>query len=535
MKHASSLSARSVGAVLLAAVGALVLPDCTEKGEDTGATPVQAGSQVESVNQGRVESPQQVHGRLAELLPPPASVDEVLRIADEGRVGRWADRWGEEGVDLAAPGPKLAEVRADCDAVVDMAVRPGLLHPSGEWNLVSIARRRTTATPGPAEAHLPVGRRDYRGTLRLPDGADVTLDCRAVRSSLTFDLLARVTPGEDARILALAALSDLVNWPLGAEVLGTLEEQGVAGGVLMQHLPRAPGDSPPLASFHGGVTSGWPYHLWAWSDGEHILLGTRFTMPPEMETQAARTEPWTHDFVRDPNSRVQASAAYYERVFACGGETRLKFRESSSTTPAGSLAGAVNGLSKPAPREARLHWLTDEEWAGAETRPVPELVAERLGLAPGAECPQVSLSEDPLLGDATAGVLDCERKEHGSRGLGGPVQWVLGESYWAVTLLDPNWLKVAYKPGRMEDGFGDYKAVPLELRSLLGADGMRLCQVPMEWRDLSHGNHWLLTPWPDAVVGLPDRYRVGDADWGRCRIYTNCAVLHIVFDLPKEE
>jgi len=73
------------------------------------------------------------------------------------------------------------------------------------------------------------------------------------------------------------------------------------------------------------------------------------------------------------------------------------------------------------------------------------------------------------------------------------------------------------------------------LRGVLGDSGRRLSLVPVNIEDLRDTNWWCVTPRPDTEVGLLERVKVGDTPWGKCRIYVDPAILHIVFDLPKEE
>ncbi len=73
------------------------------------------------------------------------------------------------------------------------------------------------------------------------------------------------------------------------------------------------------------------------------------------------------------------------------------------------------------------------------------------------------------------------------------------------------------------------------LRTVLGEYGVRLSLVPLFAEPVTGiENAWLLTPDPDYEVGLVERVKVGDTEWGRCRIYVDPAVLHVVFDLDEE-
>jgi hypothetical protein len=423
---------------------------------------------------------------------------------------------------------QLTTVTADCDDMVAMLVRDGVLTPEGDWRFV----RGTPSDDQPA-AGGPLARRDYAASVPAEDGTDVRLACRVARGDYGVHFLAHAETPDAKQALHKVSPAAVFNWPAGTELIGHVTELDEAGW----HFWSVTAWTPPAADTLSGpmLRMAWPLRIRSVSNGEWWFILVETAGP--VQWGGATKQPYTLpiDFIRDPDGPFAANAAFYRGLLGQTPGFRRALTGVTTCADAVSVAAAVNAYNAHAPRDLRLHMLTEDEWAAGGVTAVPRQVAERLGVPDGTSTLAVAVAGHSDLGDATVGLLDCETREGDARDLGGPLQWALGGDYLAITVTSPEMVRTLYRAGKAQTAFALPWTIELELRTLLGDDGTRLCLVPVEMKDLGGRHSYLIAPEPDTVAGYPDRYRVGDAPWGKCRIYVDPAILHIVFDLPKEE
>lgn len=414
--------------------------------------------------------------------------------------------------DLLASDPSV-DVAGNCGDVLAGFFVDALARRAGPW-CYGHTERVYGAVQWPETQAVAVA--DFCGHIAQPRGPDVPLSGRVGISETAVLILARadaLAPVEDLGLLAVAAW---IKWPVGLEALGRTEHRPSGQGYLWRH-GRWDDDSTLSAT----VQMLWPTTLAVWSDGTWLAVGLFIDGKPDLSAAAVPPPP---PFIvrpgREPRCHPDDLGRYDLRPVSAPPED------------IDVIADSVNGRS-PVGREAlRIRFLKGSEWDGGAVAPVPEPIAAKLGLAQGTESLSVTLRGDPILGDATVGLLACV--DENRRLLPTPVddacQWAMGAGYLAFTLVS---VFDARRHGTEASAETPGHELERQLPMLLGADGTRLTAVPVAKRVVRRSNGLLAAPVGDTLVGFPEQYRVGDTDWGRCRIYSDAVMLHVVFDLAE--
>lgn len=432
------------------------------------------------------------------------AADDWLEVVCDPRLRELVLEPGQLAVDSER------DVSANCDRVLSLFFAEEFVGSVGGWRCGKTERVYWGDGLHPTQA---VALAEFGGRIGSPDGGETGFRGRVGVSESCVLLVGKVEDAAPVPNLELVVPQALIVWPPGLEALGRMEHSHSGAGHLWKHR-RWDGDSV-LGRDIGFL---WPTNLSCWSDGRWFALGIFIDGKPDMSSAAVTPPP--------------AFITHADREPRCLPDDlgRYDLRPAASADAA-ALAPTVN--DRPAAgRDLRLRFVSAAQWTGGAVTPVPDEVARRLGLAPGTESLMIDLRSDPVLGDAKVGLLDCvDRRRSLQKPMQGPCQWVLARDYFAVTLVSQ--ISLAMDGGRSSEPPGEW--LWHQLPMLLGGDGLRLTAVPVHKRRTFSGRGLLAWPAPDTLVGFPEQYRVGEQPWGRCRIYVDPAILHIVFDLPEEE
>lgn len=372
--------------------------------------------------------------------------------------------------------------------------------------------------------------------LRLADGSEVSMEGWFWVDFLACGVTARVGSGGDATRLAAALPSALFRRP-----------PGYGDAVVVQrHMERtetlwttARGDAPP-AALDTRCAQDWPYSIRSWSDGTWVVTalggvgGSRGHRPALMKPPAgflndalAPENEWQRYL--DPPIQRLSGKLYPPLAASPGTASDARFHHARDDCVYSRLAEAKREVYRgvgfePFPRD----W-----WQEGQVATVPPLLARYANVDPATQCLTRKVTGYPLVGDGLAGLLEgydsCLEPIWSAT-----VQWVLGERKLAITAVRRDVAIPDSNPSTVAgDGMG-HGALANFLPFLLGPHGRSLTLVPVR-EEASPVRGVLVRPEPEVMVGpLADR-RLGDVPWGRCTMYSDGTVVHVVFDLLPED
>ncbi|MBD3174499.1 MAG: hypothetical protein GF320_04935 [Armatimonadia bacterium] len=362
-------------------------------------------------------------------------------------------------------------------------------------------------------------------------GEEVALEGRAgvVFGGDSVGALGQIEPAQDPRTAMRLVASTVVRWPDGMYGMGRASlDTTDAGALRWSHLPLDPLDN------RGGVAdpalaASWPMTIKGWTDGRWwaVIVTTRW--PPQIR----------HPLPPDGEMPVERAPGEPSRGAA--------LRAAVPLAPTLVELSEIDALADVLREGAKL-WLSDA-WAafGDLDLRAPGILGspnqwEQTALVspPPSVSGVLARSDLPpslgfhLLDGESVGVYSLpEAPGFWYGGAPAVLQWAASGRAVALTQVVPT--------GQFGD---DADPVPPQmardlirdtLPRLLGARGRRLCLVPLDVEPVA-GTPWaLFTPDPDHRIGWDGETRVGDTDWGNCRIYVHPSILHIVFDLPDED
>ncbi len=277
----------------------------------------------------------------------------------------------------------------------------------------------------------------------------------------------------------------------------------------------------------------------AGSNGAWLLLA--FGVGPQFDPRVQVIPP-PYDFLLDADVETEGVGARLKRSRESGERPGVTYECLAEYAPdiffwppaaAGGgepplpvLGPAADGMPV-LPKEARLAITPQDEWEKAEPASIPATVSEVLPGLP-ADASTLTLRKR---GGETVGLLRAG-------GYGGSarwddqtlVQWRLTDGSLGVTVMRAAVRRTAeYRKDEVRQ-----ELLP-DLPFLFGEAGRSLARLPLVFERTEDPLWWKATPDPDTRIGYPEQHRVGDTALGRAVIYTAPSVIHIVFDLPKEE
>jgi len=423
-------------------------------------------------------------------------------------------------------------VLSDTDKMIRGLFVDELVPGKSRWRLARISPAAS------ARASLPVARAPFGVRLTTPSGCQLALRGTVWRTTLEAGIVAEVdgeSPPEPLDVLVPVAA---IRWPSGYldAVPGVRSASG--DGYAWWHS-RAPAARDVLGMF---LAMSWPLQVRGWSDAR--VVAVTVTAVTARDRMGADARP-PSDFIADtearrPRGKALASAQGPARPTATPladlslGTHRWVGPQGMGTT---GLDVCVNehtgGL-----RDMRLRLIDEPRWTAArQAEGVPPPLLPYLRMPADQPTAALDLRDDPVFGNAVAGLAAGDRGRNGETEA--PlIQWVLGDDYLALTVVSryaPRYYAdMADVP--WEDHPDTRTALTDDLYHYLGPYGRSLALVPVDIRGKANGGRgFIVTPRLDTPCGILGDQKVGDMPWGRCRIYVDRAILHIVFDLPKEE
>ncbi len=424
------------------------------------------------------------------------------------------------------------DVVVDCDLMVRDVFVDNVADGGGEWRFFDC----TYAPPPPGAERLDTNRsyaiavRPLRGTIRREDGTGVELAGHLWRQNVLVTVTLAPVDGADTAGLESELPAAILAWPGGLAGIGkvTREERGDAR--VWRHEQPSP-DEGILAWL--SPVGGWPLSVEAEADAEGVRLSLsaipsgrpgrfrpklfRKPMPSFLVDEEARYQPWETD-VREAKLTPSTSAA---------DALPPPVAPTSPTDPAEVVNAGSGGAAS-----LRMRLLSSSEWRAGRIERVPATVLPYLDLPEDTECLSAHISGDRVLGNATAGLLLYQ--SWGDPAPYDRVQWVLGEGWVGVTRY-PLRPEAAYERHLSRGPQGLNWRVADDLIDTLGHYGQLLSLVPVNTTAWRWQEHATIRPRPGTPYGLYGESTVGEQPWGKCRIYVDPAILHIVFDLPEEQ
>ncbi len=414
----------------------------------------------------------------------------------------------------AAEGAAIDEASStECAAVVAGVLVPGLLPPDASWEGARLREASSDGVPAIPVAWTPVA-----GTLESGTRV-VRCEGELVRTATAIGLARRLTAEgalEDLDAMLPQALLAERAWE-GKE-LGPGSRRELAGGWVWTNDMDTEGAqvvriAPPSM------------HVTSWCDGKTCLLVASGVTAPVSFTSSVVGRP---DFLSDPTHPANLGNEF---AIGEGPAVTLAAPEDPQAT-ARALPASIRERLSGLPEGMQASPQEPGAWSEASLRPVPPQVAERLGLPAALECPTMTLGNG---GRVSAGLLDLAADQGWHPALAGPVEWTLGEGFVSVTAFSAHAIAEEERSPGVGRGTNWRAIASQRLPLVLGETGRRLASVPCALEEREGGAAAVLTPNPDTEVGLIERVRVGDTPWGRCRIYVDPEVLHVVFDLVDAE
>jgi len=316
----------------------------------------------------------------------------------------------------------------------------------------------------------------------------------------------------------------VLGWADAASDSGRSELRELAGGVLWTRAPWTKADGALNDWVHGYP----PVAVSSWSDGSAWVMVATITHPCYISASGPDT--WDFMALKDPRG-PPGIQAFVMRSNDDHGLTPLLGATEVPSALREQLRRATDAMRHPDLGMSDAPGTID--WDTARRQPVPNVVCNYLPVTRGTECLTVS-SADAAPGAWLSGLLEPGPARSPTTGMiEGPMLWRLAGTRLSVTVV-PDREYPANGPSHR-----GLHALPtlamIALPRLFGEYGRYLCLTPMRETLVEDGDALLLKPDPATEVGLLERVKVGDTPWGRCRIYVDPAILHIVFDLPKED
>jgi len=423
--------------------------------------------------------------------------------------------------------PASPPVASDCDLWVTKALTPALGGLGGPWTVFYAeperdpwsrflaAQGKDTWSPV-----FPVARRDVRGAITVGSRRACVLSGTMARGTGVVAVLMK-TDG-DIRVADLETLGVMAvlrrDWPDRRD-LGSLTRKTVAGGRLLVRQPVPKSHLKP----NDGVTNpiiGPPGWWLSWSDGRLWLAVAGPDLPDYSWSGLPHFE---RDFVAAPWGPRDLEDHYYAGMTA----NRSVFRLSAPTIVPGDLddmVGYLGGLDANVGQALSMEFETSDEWARADRLDVPATVRSHIGAMPPGAC--LTLRSDAR----TSGLLTYTREWGTDAVRSGVLRWSLDAESLAVTLVCREEAARASRgqpsPGQWRVRSGYLDCLP----ALLGEYGKCIVSVPSAFGEISDSSGFV-APVQDTQIGFLEPTTVGDTPWGRCWIYSDPVMMHIVFDL----
>ncbi|MBD3174501.1 MAG: hypothetical protein GF320_04945 [Armatimonadia bacterium] len=379
--------------------------------------------------------------------------------------------------------------------------------------------------------------------IETSDGVRLPLEGYVFRTSYAAGLLLKASEPVDLPLEEMVAVVG-IRWPPGVMGCGTslISSEGTGRRFAHRVLDSTDRQGERLDEVHTGFW--WPFGVSCWSDGEWVALSIML-VSERMSERPQITHGWDFRAGYSPFSPAAMLEAERERGLGTTLEPVASLSEQTlaglgvQSQPIDDCLSAVRPYTGGV-LDLGVHLLPRREWEGASPRPVPARVREFLGLGAHAEGLAIHLNSHPYGGPADVGLL---RMPNVSRGLNGGLvvgdrvaQWALGDGWLALTVVSTQAARLCGTVGaRCEHLPSEKGMLAAELVEMLGPCGRSLTLVPMDIQEDYNGRGLLLTPRADAPHGLHHEDTVGEQPWGRCTIYADPSILHIVFDLPDED
>jgi len=439
------------------------------------------------------------------------------------------------------------ETAANAATLRDRAL-PGLFSLDGDLSALPCEFRQARAGAevhwvAPEERPFPVATWPFVGVLTTLDGVQLPVEGRFGRCAWFFAVSLRVTDGAPVERLATRGGASVMNWPRGTDGMGKTTESTSAHGVSM--WLQAPLEARVL---DWGMASSWPMLVAAWSDGEHLVVLVKEWCQADAYCMSDLARGLRGDRVHGiPHYEEVALALPHEPPSArIGGVTEfdekvLRGYKPIWNQPGVDLVAAVQPKVDRLPPEDRPTLVALDEWPHASVEDLPAVVGRYLG-GLAMEPTLVVRSPGPDSEATVSGLLRSPNNRGGGLPFLGQTlmvgtygQWSVSKHQLCVTVLSHLATDDSYygpRPGAHPQVIDD---LSVDLQLLLGEHGRRLVLVPMDLRQIEGTSWWVATPEQEHEIGLLERVKVKDTPWGRCRIYREPGILHILFDLPKEE
>ncbi len=466
---------------------------------------------------------------------PPAGSEENRLIRGVARQVGLGDAYARPP-DLEEPAP---EVTAELDACARALFDEALVPSANAWRVFRLAPDSGAGQSAVRSTHA--ARAQVSAELSVA-GAVVRLDGLIFRTDYAAGLLLHADTGTEValheRVPEVA-----VRWPAGVMGCGRsfVSDEGT-GSRFAYALASDDAQPSRLDDVHPAVW--WPFRVSCWSDGEWVAL----SVPLTTESDAERpTEPSVRPFRAGQSAQSTGGRLQAEQDGGRTSSLRAVQRLTNATLAGRSASGGdtddclaevqpfLSGLD-----ELRVGLLDGADWAEASVEPAPDSVRRYAGLPDDTHCLTVRKPRHAADRALTAGLLEMDDLTGGIDGglVEGPrlVQWTLGGDWLSITVVSRQAPRLyGWVNARCAHLPSEKRMLTQELTHCLGAYGRSLTLVPVDIQEGHAGRGLLVTPRPDTPYGLYGESTVGEQPWGRCRIYVDPAILHIVFDLPEEE